>query len=137
MKKTLSLALITLLVIFSFASCKETPTGLWADATYTEDASVGTGATTFKLKVTAEEKTVTLTVFTDKETLGDALLELGLIDGENGDYGLYVKQVNGMTLDYGTDGMYWSLYENGEYAMTGADGITVQDGCEYAFEAAK
>lgn len=137
MKKTLSLALMAVIVILSLASCKEAPTGLWADATYTEDTALGEGDTTFTLTVTAEEKTVTFTVSTDKETLGDALTELGLVEGEDGDYGLYITAVNGMTLVYETDGMYWSLTENGEYAMTGADGITLTDGGEYGFEAAK
>lgn len=137
MKKLLSLSLVLILVIFAFASCKEQPTGLWADATYTENASVGEGDTTFTLKITAEEKTVTLTVSTDKTILGDALTELDLVEGEMGDYGLYITVVNGMELVYEENGMYWSLYENGEYALTGADGVTLQDGAEYGFEAAK
>ena len=42
-------------------------------------------------------------VNTDKETVGDALLEQNLIEGEDGDYGLYVKTVNGITADYDPD----------------------------------
>ena len=137
MKKLLSISLVLVLVIFAFASCKEQPTGLWKDATYTENASVGEGGTTFTLKITAEEKTVVLTVSTDKATLGDSLTQLELLDGEMGDFGLYVKQVNGMTLDYDTHGMYWALYVGGEYALTGADGVTVTNGAEYEFKAEK
>ncbi|MBR6777184.1 MAG: DUF4430 domain-containing protein [Clostridia bacterium] len=137
MKKSILLTLMAVLVILSFASCKESPTGLWADATYTEDTVLGEGDTTFTLAVTAEEKTVKFTISTDKETLGEALTDLELIDGEMGDYGLYITEVNGMTLVYETDGMYWSVTENGEYAMTGVDGITLQDGGEYGLVAAK
>ena len=135
MKKLLSLSLVLLMVIFTFASCKQAPTGLWKNAKYTEDTSVGEGDTTFTLKVTAEEKTVTFTVSTDKTTLGDALTELELLAGEMGEFGLYVKQVNGMTLDYDTHGMYWALYVGGEYALTGADGISITNGTEYEFKA--
>ncbi len=129
--------LMAITVVLSFASCKASPEGLWKDAAYTEDTALGEGDTTFTLTVTAEEKTVKFTISTDKETLGEALTELGLVKGENGDYGLYITEVNGMTLVYETDGMYWSVTENGEYAMTGADGITLKDGGEYGFTAAK
>lgn len=49
-------------------------------------------------------------------TVGKALLDQGVIAGEDSSYGLYVKTVNGTTLDYDTDGMYWAFYINGEYA---------------------
>ncbi|MBO5402219.1 MAG: DUF4430 domain-containing protein [Clostridia bacterium] len=137
MKKSILLTLMAVLVILSFASCKTSPTGLWADATYTEDTVLGEGDTTFTLAVTAEEKTVKFTISTDKETLGEALTDLELIDGETGDYGLYITEVNGMTLVYETHGMYWSVTENGKIAMTGVDGITLQDGGEYGLVAAK
>ena len=53
--------------------------------------------------------------------MGDALTELGLIEGEDSEYGLYVKTVNGITADYDTDGHYWAFYVDGEYAQTGVD----------------
>ena len=43
---------------------------------------------------------------------------MGLIAGEDSDYGLYVKTVNGVTVDYDTDGKYWAFYVDGEYAAT-------------------
>ena len=36
-----------------------------------------------------------------------------------------------MTADYDTDKSYWSFYVNGEYAMTGVDGTTVEEGATY------
>ena len=48
---------------------------------------------------------------TDKETVGEALVENGLIAGDDGEYGLYVKTVNGITLDFDKDGKYWAFYE--------------------------
>ena len=73
-------------------------------------------------------------VNTDKETVGDALLEQNLIEGEDGDYGLYVKTVNA---DYDTDQTYWAFYVNGEYASTGVDSTPVNEGDTYEFKVEK
>ena len=137
MKKAALLTLLALVVILSLASCKTVPEGLWDDAMYTEDTSLGEGAKTFTLKVTADEYTVTLTISSDMDTLGDALTEHSLMDGTLGDYGVYITEVNGMTLVYEKHGMYWAIYESGEYAMTGVDGINIKDGGEYEFKAEK
>jgi len=69
--------------------------------------------------------------------LGAALSELGLIDGEEGEYGLYVKTVNGKTADYDTDGMYWALYINDEYAQSGVDTVEIKEGDSYSFKMEK
>jgi hypothetical protein len=76
-------------------------------------------------------------VHTDKKTVGDALVEVNLIAGEEAQYGLYVKTVNGETLDYNKDKMYWSFYIDGEYAMTGVDQTKIEAGKAYAFKAEK
>ena len=105
--------------------------GLWKDALYTANTELGEGATTVTVKVKADERQVTFTIHTDKETVGDALMEHDLIEGEEGAYGLYVKKVNGITADYDTDKHYWALYVDGEYAMTGVDSTEVKDGVTY------
>ncbi len=97
---------------------------------------LGEGATVFECTV-ADDKGVE-TVFeihTDQEMVGEALQELGLLEGEEGDYGLYVKTVNGLTLDYETDGMYWGFYINGEYAMVGVDQTPIVEGNTYLIKA--
>lgn len=82
----------------------------------------GEGATSFTFVVTDKDKdTVTVTVNTDEQTVGAALVALNLVSGSTSEYGLMVDTVNGITLDYNKDGMYWSFYINGEYAMTGVD----------------
>ena len=68
-------------------------------------------------------------------TVGAALLSLGLIAGEDSDYGLYVKTVNGVTVDYDTDGKYWAFYVDGEYAATGVDSTDITAGATYTFKA--
>ena len=77
----------------------------------------------------------TYTVKTEKKTVDEALIEEGLIDGEDGQYGLYVKSVDGVSLDYATDGMYWAFFVNGEYANTGVEKTNIKDGETYSFEA--
>ena len=96
----------------------------------------GEGATVFPFEVTMPDGTKTsYEIHTDKTTVGEALLELGLIAGEQGDYGLYVKTVDGVTLDYDKDGKYWAFYIDGEYAMSGVDTTDITAGAVYAFKA--
>ena len=103
-----------------------------------DDNVRGTGATTFTFTVTDKDgKETAFTIHTDKTTVGDALLEVGLIAGEEGAYGLYVKTVNGITADYDVDGTYWAFYENGEYAMTGVDKTNITPGATYSFKVEK
>ncbi len=99
--------------------------------------SVGDGELLFTLKVNALSSIKTYIVHTDKTTVGEALLELGLISGEEGEYGLYVKSVDGITADFDTDGHVWAFYINGEYAMTGVDQTDIVDGAVYEFKKAK
>ena len=99
------------------------------------DADVlGTGNTEFMLTVVDKEGDETqFEIHTDKETVGDALTELGFIEGEESEYGLYVKTVNGITADYDTDGVYWAFYVNDEYASSGVDSTTITSGESYSF----
>ena len=105
--------------------------GVWASATYLENKTFGTGAKTVQVQVQAEDQSLTFTVKTDKEILGDALIEHNLISGDQGQYGLYVKVVNGITADYDVDQSYWALYKGGEYCMTGVDTTPIADGEHY------
>ena len=141
MKKTMqSLAALMLVILlaFSCAACKAAPAtpaaeSLWDTATYQADTELGSGAKTVNVEVKAGEKTVTFTLHTANETVGAALLEQNLIAGEDSAYGLYIKTVNGIKADYDTDGAYWAFYENGEYAMSGADTTNITDGVVYGF----
>lgn len=104
----------------------------------TEGSVLGEGETQFTFDVVDQEGNETqFEIHTDKETVGEALLELGLIAGEEGDYGLYVKTVNGITADYDEDGAYWAFYIDGEYAATGVDATPVKDGETYSFKVEK
>ena len=113
------------------------PEGLWANATYLEDTTFGEGAKTVTVKVIAEDKSVTFTIKTDAKTLGEALLDHELVAGDQGDFGLYIKYVNGIRADYDLDKRYWNFTKNGEYMMTGADMTEIADGEAYEFTYAK
>ncbi len=100
-----------------------------------EDNVIGKGETSFNLTVTdADGNETEFTVNTDKKTVGDALIELDFISGDEGQYGLYVKTVNGITVDYDKDGKYWAFYVDGEYAMAGVDTTEIDENVTYAFK---
>ena len=97
--------------------------------------SVGEGQTAFRFTVVdADGKETAFDVHTDETTVGAALLALGLIDGDDSEYGLYVKTVNGLTVDYDKDGKYWAFYVDGEYAATGVDSTDIAAGSTYTFK---
>ena len=106
--------------------------GVWDTAEYTEDTELGEGASTITVEVTAGDRTVAFTVHTDAENLRAALEPLGLIAGEESEFGLFIKSVNGISADYDADGFYWALYVDGEYASTGVDTTPVTGGGSYA-----
>ena len=114
MKKLLSLLLV-LVMVFTLVACsaKTSFTVVTTDLEGNE--------TTHKIK-------------TDAATVGEALIEEGLIAGDPSDYGLYITTVNGITLDWDKDGKYWAFYINGEYAQTGVDTTNVEDGAVYTFK---
>ena len=124
----LSLVLAFLLLVAAVsAGCGEKQDAI--DGTVVTDAAVlreqiGEGEYSFDFSAyTLEGEHFDYTVATDCETVGDALVSLGLIDGENGAYGLYVKSVCGVVADYNIDATYWALYTDGEMSIVGADGV--------------
>lgn len=65
---------------------------------------------------------------TDEEYLGSVLQSEGLVEGEEGPYGLYIKVVDEEQAVYEQDGAYWALYVGEEAAVAGADSIVIHDG---------
>lgn len=99
---------------------------------------LGQGATKFLFTVVDKEgKETRFEIHTDKKMVGEALMELKLIEGEEEQFGLYVKKVNGITADYDTDGTYWAFYVNGEYASSGVDTTQIREGDTYSFKVGK
>lgn len=110
-----------------------------AEETSEKEVTVlGEGKHRFFFTVTDKEgQEAYFEIHTDKEMVGEALLDLGLIAGEEGEFGLYVKEVNGITADYDADQTYWAFYVNGEYAMTGVDATAIEEGTEYSMKVEK
>ena len=124
--------------LISFASCKEEQSAdLWSEALYTEDTELGQGAKTLNVEVKANGKTVVFTVKTDKKTVGDALIEHNLISGDESEFGLYIKKVNGITADYDANKSYWAFYIDGNYALSGVDTTEIDEGVTYSLEYTK
>ena len=135
MKKLLSIllciALIAALALSTVGCSKNDKTEPVASAEASGGTvSMGEGETSFLFNVVDPEgKESHFEIHTDEKTVGAALLSLGLIAGEDSEYGLYVKTVNGVTVDY------WAFYVDGEYAATGVDSTDITAGATYTFKA--
>ena len=136
--KSIVAILIALVFVFALASCNTVDkTGVWENAAYRKDMEFGDGSKTVVIEIKAEDNLVTFTIKTDKDTVGDALIEHELISGDDGPYGLYIKKVNGITADYDVDQSYWAFYVNGEYAMSGVDSTEIDESAVYQLEYTK
>lgn len=131
MKKLLSFVMVTVLCVLVCSCAKPVEEDVWKNATYAEDTELGEGKNTVQVEVIAKDKSVTFTIHTDKTNLGEVLLEHNIAEGETGDYGLYIKKVNGILADYDINQCYWGINKNGEGVMTGADGIEFKNGEHY------
>lgn len=69
---------------------------------------------------------------TDKATLGEALMDEGIIEGEESEYGLFVKTVDGETVDDGNQ-EWWCLTKGGETWPNGVDSTELADGDAFEF----
>ena len=91
-------------------------------------------------ETTAGDKRITVTVVhkdgtekeftydTEAEYLGQVLTDAGLIQGDQGDYGLMIHTVDGEKADWNADQSYWALYVGEEYGVTGVDQTPISDG---------
>ena len=67
----------------------------------------------------------------DAEFLGPVLQEKGIIEGDMGDYGLYIKKVDGEKAVYEEDNAYWAFYVGDAYAPLGIDQTPIEAGVIY------
>ena len=131
--RSLIALLVILATLFALVACNTVSAeGKWENATYRRDKSFGDGETTITVDVIAGENSVTFTISTDKETLADALLEHKLIEGDNSEFGIYIKKVNGITADYDVDQSWWGVMEDGKDSPVGASSVEIADGKHYA-----
>ena len=153
MKKLIAL-LLSLVLMLTFAACQaaETPqatdsvgnatdsVGDASDATATADPDATGDTQTAGMKkilvtvVHSDGTSKEFTYETAEEFLGPVLVAEGLIQGNDGPYGLEITQVDGETAVYNTDKAYWALYEGDAYALQGIDTTPVTDGGSYKLE---
>lgn len=142
MKKILALISVISALMLTLVSCGNATAPQTDEVLYTStEASpieLGTGDNYFIFSVEDENATVyNFHISTNKATVGEALEELGLIEGTEGDFGIYVNKVNGIYAEYEETGTYWAFYVNGEYASQGIDVTEITEGETYAMKIEK
>jgi len=131
-------AIVLCIVLLGNKSGGQGPAAPSQQVSETGATVVGEGQTQFAFTVVdADGKATQFEVHTDKKTVGEALVDAKLIEGEDSEFGLYVKTVNGITVDYDKDKAYWAFYINDEYAMTGVDATDITAGAAYTFKVEK
>lgn len=93
------------------------------------------GEVKVSLTISADGVSETYDVTTGTQTLGKMLVEEGFVKNNQSSYGLYIQTVygpfkDGRTADESKE-EWWSLEQNGEALMTGADTIRLEEGAEY------
>ncbi len=120
---------MALMLIFSMTACLKNDTdtaGLWDTATYTEDTTIGQGEKTVQVEFIIEDKSVTVTIRTDKETLGEALYEHSLVNHPS-----FFDTANGIKADYNENQAWWKLCKGGEVSNVGISELRLTDGDHY------
>lgn len=79
-----------------------------------------------------DESTYTNTFETTAKYLAEALEPYDLLEGEESEYGLFVKTVDGEYAD-DAEGAYWMYDANGTMAEYGVDTQPIEDGDVYDF----
>ena len=97
-----------------------------------KEAETQAGAKTITVEIIVEgAETVTKTIRTEAEYLRGALeQEEGLLAGEESQYGLFVKTVNGITVDDAKQ-QWWCFTKGGEDLFTGVDTTPIADGDKF------
>lgn len=96
---------------------------------FSQGAVAGDKTITFQV-VHGDESTKDFTISTDAENLGDALVQQGIISGNDSEYGLYVTTVDGETADDSLN-QWWCFTKGGEMLATGVDSTMIADGEQY------
>lgn len=94
-------------------------------------AEVPDGTITIVAEVTHKDgSSKEFTIHTDAANLRGALEQENLIQGDESEYGLYVKTVDGETADDAAQ-EWWCFTRGGEMLMTGVDDTEISDGDHY------
>ena len=76
-------------MVLTLAACGGTTEKADGSSPVTDGQTIGKGAKSFPLSITDKDgNTIQITVKTDEETVGNALMALGIAEGETSEYGL-------------------------------------------------
>ena len=110
----LAAAAAVLLLVWRLAS----PSGMEGEKRITVEVVHGDGSSRNFALTTAEEY------------LGPALVSGGVVEDNQGPYGLYILTADGETADEGAQ-EWWKVTKSGEMVNTGADATPIADGERY------
>ncbi len=82
--------------------------------------------------ITEEDQSEVHVLETTEEYLGDVLLESGLVEGEQSEFGLFITTVAGVTADDSLQ-QWWAVTKEGAFLETGADTTPIADGDKFEF----
>ena len=114
----------TILALAALAAAAVLMLGLW----YASRPQGGPGVKNIVVEVIhADESRKEFALRTDREYLGQVLLEEELVRGEQGAYGLFITTVDGETAQDSLR-QWWCITKDGQQVDTGADTTPVADG---------
>ena len=131
MTKKVFCLLAALLIVFNLAGCRKNSLPQTDSAEYSE---IGVGAESLYLDIFFEDHEKHYLISTDQKEIGPALSELGLVEGKDGEYGLYIEAVEGERHVYDDGGKYWAFYENGRLAAQSVDQTEIRTDTVYALK---
>lgn len=111
-----------LVAVVALAAVAALLLGIW----YVSRPQVQEGSKTFVVEIVhADGSAKEFTCHTDEEYLGPVLVAEGLIEGEEGPYGLYITAADGETAE---GNQWWCVTRDGQMVETGVDATPVADG---------
>lgn len=125
----LALLLALLLALSALSGCGQSPApGSSAASAVSAEAAAEKSITLTVVHKDGSEKEIALT--TKEQYLGAALEAEGIIAGEEGQYGLFIKTADGETADESNQ-EWWCLTKEGEMTETGVDSTEFTDGDKF------
>lgn len=102
--------------------------GLWENATYRANTTVGDGAKSVSFTVEADGKIITITLKTDKDTLGEAMFEQDLINDAS-----FFNILNGIEASWEKDQAYWAFCGDDTMMPYGVNDQEINGGESFRF----
>lgn len=111
-------ALVLLVAVFSFVYFNNKPQAV-------------DGAKTIAVEIVKQDSSRTVEIDTDAQYLREALESKDLIQGEESEYGLFIKTVDGYTADDSKQEWWCITKSGGEQVNTGVDTTPIEDGDKF------